>query len=436
MWETLAGGGVWSGRLVNRRKDGSHFEEAATISPIRDAAGETVSYVAVKRDVTEDVALRRELMQAQKMESIGRLASGIAHDFNNLMGQILGAAEMILCRARESGLEEYLELIFEAVNRGRNITSRMLNFSRAGEEGVEAVAVGEILTDLEQVGKHTFPKEIELRFDAEEEIHLQCDRTQIQQVLMNLCINAVDAMSGAGMLSVRARRATADETRRHGNGRGERYACLMVSDSGAGIDSEVVHEIFDPFFTSKPPGKGTGLGLFIVYGIIRSHGGWIEVDTAPGSGTTFTLGLPVTGAPADPTSETSPALPEGGGQHILVVDDEAGLVQLLTEVLSDANYRVSSAGDGREALAFFEASAYDIDLVITDIGMPRMGGRDLVERLRRIDGGLDIIVTSGFVDASDFAELARFGVRKVLTKPFEVDEVLRTVGEVFLAPTR
>jgi PAS domain S-box-containing protein len=434
LWRTITAGRTWRGRLVNRRKDGSLFEEEAAISPLRDDTGEIVSFVGVKRDVTEQALLERQLRHAQRMESLGRLAGGIAHDFNNVMGQILSAAELLDRHAGDERLRGYVELILQAVNRGRNITERMLSFSRDEEGPVGSVSACGLLQNLAEVGKHTFPKGVTLELDLpDEDSWIRCDSAQIQQAIMNLCINSVDAMPEGGLLTLGMHRASRREVeRRLPEATGE-FVCLTVTDTGTGMGEETLERIFLPFYTQKPIGQGTGLGLYIVYGIVQSHGGWIWVNSLPGRGTTVTVGLPAAKEPPErPRMEPVVKPVSGDGRRVLVVDDEIGLLVLLSEVLQDAGYEVRCATDGREALGILETHGSDLDVLVTDIGMPNMGGRELVERVREDWPHLRVVVASGYMDTEEHLALRELGVGAVLTKPFHVDEVARVVGEVLV----
>ncbi len=420
LWKTITSGKVWSGRFVNRRKDGSLYLEDAVISPVRDAAGRIVNYVGVKRDVTRDVELRRELERSQKLEALGRLAGGIAHDMNNVMAQVLGAAEILSRRISDPKHRPHLDLIRKAVERGRSITHRLLLFSR--EEGlkVEPVAAAELFEEVREVVKHTFPKGIRIVVDVPPEpLFLQANRGQMQQVLMNLCLNAADAMEDTGILTLAAR---------PGSPGPPRMVRLTVSDTGAGMDRPTLERVFDPFYTTKSPGEGTGLGLYIAYGIVKAHGGSIDVRSRPGAGTTFTIELPACPPPAAPAEAAEMSAPSRGkGGTVLVVDDEPGILTLLEDILRAEGYRVLTARDGEAALEVLSREREGPDLVITDLGMPGMGGRDLVRRLRDRAPGLPILVSSGYVESRSFRELSGLGVQTILRKPFRLEEVLDAV---------
>ena len=251
---------------------------------------------------------------------------------------------------------------------------------------------------------------------------------------MNLCINAVDAMPEGGTLTLANRPATTEEVQRHAPELGGEYVCLTVSDTGTGMDEETLEHAFVPFYTKKPPGKGTGLGLYIVYGIIKAYEGWVRIESVPGDGTKVTLGMPATRRATAPSAD-APAEPRlsgggGGGKRVLVVDDEIGLLILLTEVLEEEAYEVTCAPDGEGALEIIEKSEDGFDLVITDLGMPNMGGRELIERLRVSHPELKILVASGYMDYEELAALKGLGVQAAITKPFQVSEVLEIVTSV------
>lgn len=295
MWQTIAGGATWHGQLLNRRKNGSLYTEEGSISPVVNEAGEIVNFVAVKRDITERLALEAQLVQAQKLESLGTLAAGVAHDFNNILAVILAYSSegRDLPAAPDRALQRF-EAIRNAAGRASKLVRQLLTFARRSAPELQTVDANAVVVDLEKVLRETFPETIETTIELSQELPpTKADSGQLHQVLLNLCINARDAMPSGGTLRI-STRCDASEgfgARRPNIGAG-RYVVIEVRDSGSGMDEATKRRVFEPFFTTKPEGKGTGLGLAIAYGIIKSHGGFIEVESAPGAGSAFRVCLP------------------------------------------------------------------------------------------------------------------------------------------------
>src|SRR6185503_2924977 len=310
MWETLARGEVWKGRLVNRRKDGTLFQEDATIGPVRDASGRLVNYVAVKRDVTTEMRLERQLMQAQKMEAIGRLAGGVAHDFNNLLGVIVGYGEITRRKLGDNdSLTAKVDQILKAAERAAGLTRQLLAFSRQQVLQPKIVDLNVIVSDVGKMLRRLIGEDIQLTSSLDPDLgSVKADPGQIEQVLMNLAVNARDAMPEGGHLTIETRNAelSPDDAARRPPTLAGRYVMLAVTDSGMGMDAETQSHLFEPFFTTKEMGKGTGLGLSTVYGIVKQSDGYIWCESATGAGTTFRIYLPRTGAEA-PSTRPPPA---------------------------------------------------------------------------------------------------------------------------------
>ncbi len=434
LWETLTAGRVWHGRFVNRRKDGTLFEADATISPVRDADGTLVSYVAVERDVTEEVHLALQLQEAQKMEAVGRLAGGVAHDFNNLLGVISGYTEL-LARARpdDSRNHERLDEIAKAAARAATLTRQLLAFSRRQVLQPKILDLNLVVADLENMLRRLVGEDVE--FVTVLPATLGCvraDSGQLAQVLMNLAINARDAMPGGGRLTIETSNVTLD-SRLPLNlpeaGPGP-WIKLMVTDTGHGMDPETLAHAFEPFYTTKGPGQGTGLGLSTVYGIVKQSGGYVSVDSEPGLGTSFRIYLPQVEEVQGGEEAAPGARPPRGTEALLLVEDEEALRELLAEALTDHGYAVIAAAGGEEALRLAEAHEGPIHLVVTDVVMPGMSGRELVDRLVPRRPEARILYLSGY--ASD--EMVRHGVldpgASLLTKPFSLDALLAKVREV------
>ena len=432
MWNTLSRGEVWHGRFTNKRKDGTFYEEIATISPVRDDSGRIVNYIANKLDVTTLNLLEAQLRQAQKMEMVGTLAGGIAHDFNNLLAVIVGNSEIALLDLPESS--EAFECVMEsraAANRGAQLTRQLLAFSRKQIMRPEIIDLNQVVENLRKMLVRMIPESIRLETRAAADLGLvQADPGQIEQVVINLVVNARDAMPVGGTVTI----ATTTADLRDGLGADPaavppgRYVVLSVTDTGCGMSDEVRARVFEPFFTTKEPGKGTGLGLATVFGIIAQSNGFITVESSPGQGAAFQVFLPriEVAAPESKRKRTArQPLVTGSGTILLVEDDEA-LRKHLRNALDRCGYKILVAGSGAEGLALAEANADGIDLVLTDMIMPEMGGRSLAHHLKTVAPALRVLFMSGYNDHSELEQLIQEGA-SFLQKPFSLDTLAKAV---------
>lgn len=434
MWKTITSGKVWSGRLINKKKDGTPFEEEAAITPIKDESGEIVNYVAVKRDVTNVVALEKQLRQAQKMEAIGTLAGGIAHDFNNLLTIVLGFTELLLIdQSEEDPRYEDLQKVALTARHGGELVQRLLTFSRRAETRLRPLDLNDQVRQVKELLARTIPKMIKLELSLEANLKtIHGDPAQIEQLLLNLAVNAKDVMPEGGRLSLETKNIVLDEEycSRHLEVKPGEHALLTVSDTGPGMEKEVVDRIFEPFYTTKLPGEGTGLGLAMVFGIVKSHGGHIDCHSEPGVGTVFRIYLPV----AEDDTELSPAIsgemPAFGTETILVVDDEELVRELGRRLLSRVGYEVVTAATGREALELYREHSTRISLVILDLMMPDMGGTECLEELLRIDPEAKVLIASGYSPNGRTREILEVGARGFVSKPFKAKQMLRMIREI------
>ncbi len=441
LWATLAGALTWRGRLVNRKKDGTIFTEEATISPVRDESGAVASYVAVKRDITAQLALEAQLLQAQRMEVVGRLAGGVAHDFNNLLTIILTySAEAIEALPEGDPLRADLLEVKRAGERGATLTRQLLAFSRKQVVQPETIVVNEVLTEMDKMLRRLIGEDVTLELVcAPEPWAIHADRSQIEQVVMNLAVNARDAMPGGGTLRIAAANvelggAPAGQSPALPPGA---YVQLTVSDTGVGIDAPTLDRIFEPFFTTKGPGKGTGLGLSMVQGIVRQSLGEVEVTSEPGRGARFTLTFPRRIAAADSPAAVRPdtASPRRGAETILVVEDREELLRVVRRMLEMKGYTVLTAADGPEAVRVSAWHGDTIHLLLTDVVMPGgMLARDLAARLCAERPGLKVLFMSGYTDDAVLRQgISTLGTH-FLNKPFTGTVLTAKVRAVLDAP--
>ncbi len=393
----------------------------------------------ILRDVTEQRELQRQLVQAQKMESVGTLAGGIAHDFNNILTATLGYALLIRKEVddREAVLS-HLQVLEHSARRAVELTRRLLSFSRSGVSDRKPVRLNEIVQEAVQLLRRTFDRSIEIRTSYGTDLPpILGDQGQIHQVLINLCVNARDAMPGGGTLVLRTRgeRMGVDGEPPRPDAPSPATVVLEVIDTGSGISREILPKIFDPFFTTKGPGAGTGLGLSIVYGIVKQHGGHVDVTSEPGRGTTFTIRFPASAQePASADAAPRPAPRPHGRETILVVDDEPALRQLMSISLSELGYTVLEAADGLEAIEQYQRHRPSVDLVLLDLVMPRLGGREAYLRLKELDPGIRAVFATGYGIDDKVQELLATGVLGIIKKPYEMTAVENEVRAVLDRP--
>jgi two-component system, cell cycle sensor histidine kinase and response regulator CckA len=434
LWSTVTQGKVWRGRFVNRRKDGTFYREEATISPVRDRSRRIVNFVAVKRDVTQELSLQEQLLQAQKMEAIGTLAGGVAHDFNNLLTVVMGFSELLLAEKDQKN-PEYADLkkIFHAARNGADLVKQLLTFSRKSEPKPVPMNLNKQIVQVEKMLRRTIPKMVDIQLELSADLpRINADPSQIEQVLMNLAVNSRDAMPQNGKLTLKTEALTLDEEycRLHAEANPGEYVMLEISDTGRGMDKETAAHIFEPFFTTKEVGKGTGLGLAMVYGIVKQHNGHITVYSEVGLGTTFKVYVPAIEGDVEPELEDSGIMPAFGTETVLLVDDEDLVSDLGARILTKHGYTVLKAANGREALDLFKKERSRISLVILDLIMPEMGGTECLKELLKIDPQVKVLVASGYSADASVKETIQLGAKGFVTKPFRVNELLRDVRRV------
>ena len=405
-------------------------------APVRASHGNVFARLWMFRDLSKQRLLEAELLQAQKMEAVGRLAGGVAHDFNNLLTSIMGnlsIAEMEFKPGGDAGT--YIGLARQAAKRASELVTQLLGFSRRSPLNLKKIDVNAIIREVEGLLKHTVDPRVIIRADLEASPwSVAVDTTQLQQVMMNMCVNAVDAMPKGGHLSLITRNLSVskEEVGQYAEARVGDYVRISVGDDGNGMTAEVMNHMFEPFFTTKERGKGTGLGLAMSYGIIKQHGGWISCQSEIGRGTTFHIYLPRAGDAVEAKPEAVVSGPVSGGhENILVVDDEAAVRTLILMVLRRYGYQLLAAGDGEEAVQMFTEKKGQIDLVFLDMTMPKLSGRDTFKKLREIDPAIKVVVSSGYpIDLDVFASEMGMPAQGFVQKPYEAAELARTVRNV------
>ncbi len=435
IWNRLQKGEVWTGRLRPRRKDGTPYEEEATFSPVRNTSGQIVNYVAVLRDVTQEISLEAQLRQVQKLEAIGQLAGGIAHDFNNLLTGILGYANLLKLNAQLQDMVFHAaDVIEKAAERGAQLTSQLLGFARQGKHQNVPVDLHSTIQEVIALLSRTVDKKI--KFTQRLQAHgvfVQGDPAQLQQVIFNLALNARDAMPEGGEMSFATEVVTLDEAycRHHMGATPGHYLLLSVTDTGVGIPKMIQDRIFEPFFTTKPSGKGTGMGLAMVYGIVKNHGGTIRVYSEEGQGTTFKVYLPITAPQSRIMEEKNPVTtPVPGRGKILIIDDEEGVREVLSDMLRHLGYEVVSVSDGVEALTYYQEKGHEIDAVILDMVMPRMKGKECFQKLRALNSRVKVILSSGYDRNEAVQEILDEGVQGFVQKPYRVQQLSEVIAKV------
>jgi len=409
--------------------DGSirHIESQG--SAIRDARGEVARVLVVARDVTEKKILEKQFLRAQRMESIGTLAGGIAHDLNNILSPILLSLDIFSKKLHDEQSKTILQMLESATTRGTDLIKQVLSFARGIEGERTLVQVRHLIHEIEKIINETFPKSVNFRTELLKNLPaISGDATQLHQVLMNLCVNARDAMPDGGKIHVKAETAVLDEhyARMNVDAKRGEYVVVTVKDQGQGIPPEILDRIFEPFFTTKEYGKGTGLGLSTVVTIVKSHGGFVTVDSEVGKGTTFKVYLPAQeGTQAAVPAERSP-LPTGEGELILVVDDEASIREITKTTLEAYGYSVLTAADGTEALGLYAKHGNEIPLIITDMMMPYMDGAATIRAIHKMDPGVKFIAVSGFKLEGDLT--ARDSV-VFLQKPYTSETLLNLLHQ-------
>jgi PAS domain S-box-containing protein len=441
LWKTISSGHTWTGTFVNRRKDGSIFYEDAVIFPIKNNEGQMINYAAVKRDVTKEYKLAEQLRQAQKLEGIGQLAGGIAHDFNNILSVINGFSELALLSIDSNHrIYNNLRNISQAGTRASSLVRQLLAFSRKQIIKPIVVDINELMVGLEKMLRRLIGEDINMKLKLSKDIgYIKADPGQFEQILINLIVNARDAVNihknraSEKKIIIETKRVYLDETYvlAHPGSRTGYHTRVIISDTGIGMDEDTQRKIFDPFFTTKPEGEGTGLGLSTVYGIVKQNDGSIYVYSEQGKGTSFAINWPCIAAKQ--LGEKSIGSREnlvGGKETILLAEDEDAVRAFACETLNSLGYQVFEAANGLEAIELVRVNSPKIKLLISDVVMPEMGGKELVDKMKKLIPDIKVIFTSGYTDS----HIVHSGVLdeniNFLHKPYSVQVLAKKVREI------
>jgi PAS domain S-box-containing protein len=420
--------GRWSGEVKVFTKTGKELTINSRWTVLRDRDEKPYAFLVAHTDLTESKLLEAKFFRAQRLESVGALASGIAHDLNNVFTPILMSAQLLSDPLDDTTRTKMLEVLINSARRGSEMVKQVLTFGRGLETGPSLVQVKHLLAELEPMLRDTFPRNIKIERIVPANLQLvRGDATQLYQVLMNLCINARDAMPEGGTLRVEAANVELDGTGR--DAKQGPHVCVTVADTGTGMPPEVQQRIFEPFFTTKEVGKGTGLGLSTVMSLVKAHGGFVELESKVGAGTQFKIYLP-----AEPAQTAEPAvapkeLPAGNGELLLVVDDESTIREIVKTALEAHGYAVMLAEEGTEALGLYAAHREKIALIITDIAMPVLDGHATIRALRKMNPDVKVIAASGVREPGEMEQLSRGGIA-VVSKPYSPENLLNAIHKV------
>ena len=431
--------GKWSGECKHLRKDGDSVMVRSRWTLVRDELGVPQSILIINTDITEQKKIEEQFLRAQRLESIGTLASGVAHDLNNVLVPILMAAPLLRDDMPKGDREKLLAIVQSSAERGASIVKQVLTFARGADGDRVLLQPIYVVQEVVKIAQKTFPKSIDVRTNYPEDLWaLVADPTQLHQILLNLCINARDAMPGGGTLTLNLENFEVDDhyaSMTPGAQAGP-HVILEVRDTGTGISGENLNKIFDPFFTTKELTHGTGLGLSTVIGIVKSHGGFIQVYSEVGRGTGFKVFLPANASElATPSALETAPLPRANGELLLIVDDEESILQVARVILENHGYRVLTAVEATEALAIFALRMNEVDLVLTDLAMPFMDGVALIRTLQKMKPGVRVVASTARGGQDGRAdEIAQLNVRASLNKPYNMNQLLEVLHEVLIQP--
>jgi len=425
--------GEWSGELQQTDKNGRKLTVEARWTLLRDNEGRPKSIFAITTDITDRKKIEAQFLRAQRMESIGTLAGGVAHDLNNILMPIMMSIEVLKQTTSDPQSQTILDTIKISAQRGADIVKQILSFARGMDGKRIEVQPKHLLKDIENIIKGTFPKNIRCELNAPYDTWtILGDPTQMHQILLNLCVNARDAMPDGGLLGINVENRELDEQYVATNiqSRPGPHVIISVVDSGTGIAPGIVDKIFDPFFTTKEIGKGTGLGLSTVMAIVKGHGGFVNVYSEPGKGTTFRVHLPAATSKPESGPEAVVSLPRGNGETVLMIDDETSILTITSQTLQAFGYQVMTADNGAAAVATYVQHRDKIAVVLTDMMMPTMDGLATIQVLRQLNPAVKIILASGLNANSNVSKISAAGIKHFIPKPYTAEillQMLRTV---------
>lgn len=427
--------GAWSGEVRLNTRKGCEIVVESRLTLIRDRDGKPKSVLAVNTNITERKRLETHFLRSQRMESIGMLAGGIAHDLNNVLAPIIMSTQLLDMETSDPGQKKKLNIIMASARRGADLVRQILTFYRNDQRTHQELSPAYLIKELRHIVGETFPKCIQVNADAPKGLwQVAGEPTQLHQVLMNLCVNSRDAMPSGGTLVIEAENVTATNPCASPAGSPAKpapYVLISVRDTGTGIAPEIREKIFEPFFTTKAPGKGTGLGLSTSLAIVKSHGGFIQVESEVGTGSVFRIYLPALDQGASTSSQTEQfQIPRGRGELVLVVDDEASVRLIMAQTLKTYGYRTLTANDGAEAVMIYQQRAADIAVVLVDLMMPVMDGVATIRKLAEINPKLKVIAVSGLESSDALAQAGESCARAFLPKPYTAANLLKTLSKI------
>jgi len=441
LWTTILKGKKWQGIIINKRKSGQIYYEKAVIFPITGDSGDIINFAAIMRDITLERKLEIQLQQVQKMESIGTLAGGVAHDFNNLLTVINGHAEIALLHTPKD-LRAHGDLlsILKAGKRAEKLTNQLLAFSRKQMHELKVVEINNLIHDLDKMLRRLIPADIQIEYTLADSLpYVKADAGQIEQILINLMVNARDAIKDVQNeksekhIKIHTGVVVLDDVyaKKHPGSRPGEYITIRVKDSGSGINEELRNRVFEPFFTTKEVGKGTGLGLATVYGIVKQNDGYVDLVSESGKGTEFIIYWPVT--TESPAPELVQRLSEKGIQGtecILLVEDDEGVRTFTSDALDNFGYEVHQAVNGNDAMELLTGINIKVDLVITDLIMPEINGKELIEKMQRYLDGVKVLFVSGYTYEHLVSDGALEPGINFLQKPYSMQTLLKNIRKI------
>lgn len=431
---TVLANGYWMGEIHQVTRHGANIIVESRWTLLTDDQGNPKSVLIVNTDITQKKSLEAQFLRAQRIESIGTLAGGIAHDINNVLSPILLALDVLKRKHLDEQSQRMLQMLESSAKRGSEMVKHVLSFARGMEGEQVSLQPRYLIKEMEKMAKETFPRSISIVTDVPADLWSICgDPTQLHQVLLNLMVNARDAISGEGSITISSENIRFDEhnVKYHIDAKIGPYVLLRVEDTGVGIPPKIIEKIFDPFFTTKERGKGTGLGLSTVLAIVKSHGGFVNVYTEVGKGTTFKVYLPAEGSARPDQAETRAVqYAHGKDQLVLVIDDEVAIREITRETLEANGYKVLVANDGTAALPLLARHQGNIKLILTDMMMPYMDGAATIQAIRKLDATVNIVVVSGLLSNEKTMEIAGLGVQGYVAKPFTTEKLLKLINDI------